>query len=235
VIRLFCCVICWVLCAVPAAVIGFPALYITGKVDLLYRLSMWGARTGYRLAGLRVRVIGREQLVPGQAYLFMANHASNLDPPIIAPELGRRVSIIAKHQLFHIPIFGRAMRAGNFVEINRASRRSALESVRAATRVLQSGVGMMVFPEGTRSRDGRLLPFKKALFHLAIEAGVPVVPITIVGTHDAWPKGRLSLRRVPIEVHFHAPVDPHNFATRDELLVSVRAAINSALPDAYRE
>jgi len=234
VIRLLFCLICWVVCSIPTALIGFPALYLTGSADLLYRLSFWGGRTGYRLAGLRVRVIGREQLEPGRAYLFMSNHTSNLDPPIIMPELGRRVSVVAKQELFGIPILGRAMRAGNFVAVNRKDR-AGLNSIRAAIRVLQSGIGMMVFPEGTRSPDGRLLPFKKGLFHLAMASGVSVVPITIVGTHDAWPKGVFSLRRVPIELHFHAPLDPHNFSDRKQLLDAVRSAINSALPEPYRE
>ncbi len=85
---------------------------------------------------------------------------------------------------------------------------SAVESVREAAHVLQSGLGMLVFPEGTRSPDGRLLPFKKGPFHLAMEAGVPVVPITIVGSHEAWPKGRMSLHPGEVVVHFHAPIDP---------------------------
>ncbi|MDR3764727.1 MAG: lysophospholipid acyltransferase family protein [Acidobacteriota bacterium] len=234
-IRLLFCVFCWVTMALVAAVGGFPALYITGRVDALYGLSLWAARTGCRLAGLRVTVFGREQLDPAKAYLFMANHTSNLDPPLITPELPRRVSIMAKQELFRIPLFGRAMRAGEFIAVNRKNRSAAIDSVRQAVRTLQSGLGMMVFPEGTRSRDGRLLPFKKGPFHLAMEASVPVVPITIVGTHDAWPKGGLRLRKVPLEIHFHPPLDPRQFASRDELLLAVRKAINSKLPDRYRE
>jgi 1-acyl-sn-glycerol-3-phosphate acyltransferase len=94
---------------------------------------------------------------------------------------------------------------------------------------------MLVFPEGTRSPDGRLLPFKRGAFHLAIEAGVPIVPITIVGSHDAWPKGSFSLKPVELAVHFHAPVDPRQFATREQLLSAVRAAIHSALPPQYQD
>ena len=234
-IRLLFCVLCWVSLSLVAAVGGFPALYLTGRVDTLWHLSLWAARTGYRLAGLRVQVFGREQLEDGRAYLFMANHTSNLDPPLVTPELHRRVSIMAKQELFRIPLFGRAMRAGEFIAVNRKDRVAAIESVRQAARTLQSGLGMMVFPEGTRSRDGRLLPFKKGPFHLAMEAGVPVVPITIVGTHDAWPKGGLVLRNGPIEIYFHAPIDPRQFASREELLVAVRTAINSKLPEKYRE
>jgi 1-acyl-sn-glycerol-3-phosphate acyltransferase len=233
-IRLAFCVTLWILFALVAAILGFPALYLTGRVDLLWDLSLWAARTGYRLSGIRVRAVGRERLEPGRAYLFMSNHCSNLDPPVITPLLGRRIAIIAKQELFKIPLFGYAMRKGRFVAVNRADRRSAVESVGGAVAVLQSGLGMMVFPEGTRSRDGKLLPFKKGPFHLAAEAGVPVVPITVVGTHEAWPKGSARLRAGEIVVHFHPPIDPGQFASREELMAAVRATIESALPEAYR-
>ena len=233
-IRLGFCVVLWILFSIVAAVGGFPALYLTGRIDLLWELSLWAARSGYRLAGIRVRAVGREQLEDGRAYLFMSNHASNLDPPVITPLLGQRIAIIAKQELFRIPLFGRAMRAARFVAVNRAQRRSAVESVGNAAHVLQSGLGMLVFPEGTRSRDGKLLPFKRGAFQLAMEAGVPVVPITVVGSHDAWPKGSLVLRAGEIVVHFHAPIDPRNFATKEALLAAVRTVIQSALPEPCR-
>ena len=147
-IRLMFCVVCWVLCSIPAAVIGFPSLYLTGRVDLLWKLSLWASSVGYRLAGVRVRAVGREQLEEGRAYLFMSNHTSNLDPPIITRLLGRRISIIAKQELFKIPFFGRAMYAGNFVAVDRSDWKSAIDSVRQAAKVLQSGLGMLVFPGG---------------------------------------------------------------------------------------
>jgi 1-acyl-sn-glycerol-3-phosphate acyltransferase len=230
-IRLFFCITLWIFFSLITALIGFPALYLTGRIDLLWNLSLWAARSGYRLAGIRVRTVGREHLEPNRAYLFIANHTSNLDPPVITSLLGRRVAIIAKQELFKIPLFGRAMRASSFVPVNRADPRSAVESVTNAAHVLQSGLGMLVFPEGTRSRDGRLLPFKKGPFELAMLAGVPVVPITIAGTHEAWPKGRMALHAGEIVVHFHPPVDPHQFQRREELLAAVRATIQSALPE----
>ena len=234
-IRLIFCVVLWMLFSIPAAVVGFPALYLTGRVDLLWELSLWAARSGCRLAGIRLRAVGREQLEDGRAYLFISNHVSNLDPPVIASLLGRHIAIIAKQELFKIPLFGRAMRAAGFVAVNRASRRSAVESVGNAVHVLQSGLGMLAFPEGTRSSNGKLLPFKKGPFQLAMEAGVPVVPITIVGSHEAWPKGSMALHAGEIVVHFHAPIDPRQFASKEALLAAVRAAIHSALPEPYRD
>ena len=232
-IRLIFCTLCWIFCAMVAAVVGFPVLYLTGSVDLLWRLSVWASYVGYHLAGIRVRSVGSEKLEAGRAYLFMSNHASNLDPPIVTYLLGRRISIITKQELFKIPLFGRAMRAADFVPINRADSRAARNSVREAARVLQSGMAMLVFPEGTRSPDGKLLPFKNGSFHLALEAGVPVVPVTVVGSHEAWAKGSPSLHAGEVVVHFHEPIDPRQFAKRQDLLATVRAAIQSALPEPY--
>ena len=189
---------------------------------------------GYRLAGIRVRSVGREQLEDGRAYLFISNHVSNLDPPIITRQLGRRIAIIAKQELFKIPFFGRAMRAGNFVAVDRSDWRAAAGSVHQAAAVLQSGLGMLAFPEGTRSGNGKLLPFKKGPFHLAMEAGVPVVPITITGSREAWPKGSMSLRKGEVVVTFHAPIDPRRFTRKEDLLAAVRAVIESGLPVQYR-
>ncbi len=234
-IRLLFCVVLWVLFSIPAALLGFPALYLTGRVDLLWKLSLWAAGAGYRLAGIRVRAVGRELIEDGRAYLFMSNHVSNLDPPIITPLLGERICIIAKQELFKIPFFGRAMLAAGFVSVDRSNRKAAAESVNSAIHVLQSGRGMLVFPEGTRSPDGRLLPFKKGPFRLAMEAGVPVVPITIVGSYEAWPKGRMSLHAGEVVVHFHPPIDPHQFSHKEDLLAAARASIHSVLPEPYRD
>ena len=234
-IRAIFCFVMWVLLAIPAALIGFPVLFITGRVDLLMSLSLWAARMGFRLAGVSTCVEGFEQLDPAGTYIFMANHTSNLDPPVITPLLGRRVFILTKQELFRIPIFGTAMRRARFVAVNRTDRRAAIESIREAVSTLHSGLGLLVFPEGTRSLDGKLLPFKKGPFHIAMEAGVPVVPITIVGSHDAWPKGKLRLRAMEVLIRFHAPLDPRNFANKDALLVAVRQAIESGLPEKYRQ
>ncbi len=233
-IRLLFCVVFWVVLSISAAVFGFPALYLTGHVDLLWTLSLWAATTGYRLSGIRVRAVGRERL-DERAYLFMSNHVSNLDPPIITSLLDRRISIITKQELFKIPLFGRAMRAAGFVPIDRSNRRSAIEGIREAAHVLQTEMGMLVFPEGTRSRNGKLLPFKKGSFHLAMEAGVSVVPITIVGSYEAWPKGRMSMRKGEVVVNFHEPIDPHHFAHKEDLLAAVRASIHGGLPEQYRD
>ncbi len=161
----------------------------------------------------------------------MSNHTSNLDPPILLPLIPGRTSVLVKKELFRIPIFGRAMRMTSLVPVDRTNRERSVESLRKACDVLRSGINMMVFVEGTRSSDGRLLPFKKGPFYLAMETGVPIVPITIAGAHELQPKGQLLSRSGVVRVVFHEPVDPAA-GDRDEIIALVKDRISSALPGA---
>src|SRR5512146_3015700 len=219
---------------VVAGLVGFSAMFITGSVDFLYKIAVGGALFGTRLVGIRSEVIGREQLDPKQTYIFMANHVSNIDPPVFVPLIGRRVFILVKKELFRIPVLGYAMRKAQFIAVDRQNRDAAVESVKKAIEVLRSGKSMMAYPEGTRSRDGKLLPFKKGPFHLAMDSGIPVVPVTIIGAHEVWPKGHFRITAGKITIMFHAPVDPPAFASREELMLAVRSKIESALPEPYR-
>jgi 1-acyl-sn-glycerol-3-phosphate acyltransferase len=195
----------------------------------------WGAFTGVRLAGVRVEVIGRERLDPARAYIFMSNHASNLDPPIQIPLIPRRTSVMVKKELFKTPILGRTMLLGSLVPVDRGNREAGIEAVNAAKAVIQQGVNMTIYVEGHRSRDGKMLPFKKGPFYLAMECGVPIVPMTIVGTHEAWPKGQFAIRSGKVKVIFHSPIEPKDFGDRDHLTEKVRAVIESGLPEEYRQ
>jgi 1-acyl-sn-glycerol-3-phosphate acyltransferase len=203
---------------------------VTGNIGLLYRWSMWILRTGIKLARIRVQVEGREH-IPSRTCIFMANHVSNLDPPILYPELPFRTAFFLKRSLMKIPILGVGMRLANFVPVDRDGRlESARESVKAGSKVLASGVSISTFPEGTRSRDGRLLPFKKGPFYLAMESGAPVVPVSIWGSEQMMTKGSLRIEPGTAHLTFHQALDPKQFATREELMAAVRAAITSGLP-----
>jgi 1-acyl-sn-glycerol-3-phosphate acyltransferase len=164
-------------------------------------------------------------------YIFMSNHVSNIDPPLLVPLLPRRVTVMVKKELFKLPILGPAMRMADFIPINRSNREAAIGSVREAANVVRKGLDLLVFPEGTRSRDGRLLPFKKGSFHLAMDTGVPIVPVTILGTEALLPKGSVLARPGKVSIVFHAPIDPKEFADRDELMEAVTASVKSALPE----
>ena len=224
----------WAIALPIAAAITVPWALLTGNVEPLYRIGMWGAFTGVRLAGVRVRTIGRQDLDPRATYIFMANHASNIDPPLLLPIIPGRTSVMARHELFNYPILGRAMRIASLVPVNRGNRDAGIAAVRAAEQVVQQGIHMTIFVEGGRSLDGKLLPFKKGPFYLAETCQVPVVPVTIAGTHYAMPKGRFSLKSGEVVLIFHHPIPVSEFGTREELMERVRAQINSGLPEQYR-
>jgi 1-acyl-sn-glycerol-3-phosphate acyltransferase len=225
----------WGVAAPVAALIGFPWTLITGDIRVLYGMFMWGAWNGVRLAGVRVETVGLDKLDPSRTYIFMSNHASNLDPPILIPLIPKRTSVMVKKELFSYPILGRAMRLGSLVPVDRGNRDAGIDAVRAAKEVVEQGLNMTIYVEGKRSFDGKLLPFKKGPFYLAMECGAPVVPVTIAGTHDAMPKTRFSIKPGTVKVIFHPPIEPQDFGGRDCLMEKVRTAIDSGLPEEYRQ
>jgi 1-acyl-sn-glycerol-3-phosphate acyltransferase len=225
----------WSIAAPVAALIGFPWTLITGDVRLLYRMFNWGAFTGVRLAGVRIEVVGRDRFDHSRSYIFMTNHTSNLDPPIEVPLIPRRTSVMVKKELFKTPILGTAMRMGDLVPVDRGNRDAGIEAVREAKAVIEKGLNMIIYVEGKRSFDGKLLPFKKGPFYLAVECGVPVIPVTIVGTHYAMPKTRFAIKPGKVQVIFHDPINPKDFGSRECLMETVRAVIESGLPEEYRQ
>ncbi len=221
----------WAVMTPLAALVTVPWTLASGDAGLMYRVAMWIVRSGLRLAGVRIETQGREKLDPARTYLFMSNHVSNLDPPLLIPLIPRRTSVLVKKELFRIPVLGRCMRLASLVEVDRSDRDAAVASVRAAAEVMRrQGLNMTVFPEGTHSRDGRLLPFKKGPFHLAQETGALLVPVTILGTEQLWPKGKRWPRPGTTKVIFHDPVDSSRFPDREALIAEVRSRIAGALP-----
>jgi 1-acyl-sn-glycerol-3-phosphate acyltransferase len=224
----------WSVAAPLAALLGFTWTFVSGDVSLLYRMFTWGAKTGVRLSGVQVETIGLDHIDPARSYIFMTNHVSNLDPPIQIPRIPRRTSVMVKKELFKVPILGRAMHLGALVPVDRGNRDAGIEAVTAAKAVVERGLNMTIYVEGHRSPDGKLLPFKKGPFYLAIECGVPIVPMTIVGTHYAMPKGRFAIKPGVVKMIFHSPIEPKDFGSRECLMEKVRAVIESGLPEEYK-
>ncbi len=219
------------LLAPPAALIAFPWTLITRNPDFLYRISFRIVRIGTRLAGIRVVVLGRGGVPRDRKCIFMCNHVSNLDPCVMVPPIPGRCAILIKQELMRVPILGPAMRMGGFVPVARGGeRQAAMEAVRQAVAALRSGVHILVFPEGTRSRNGRLLPFKRGPFHLALESGAPIVPMTVTGTENMMHKGSMRVLPGTATVHFHEAVIPGDYPNVDDLLTAVRERIRSVLP-----
>ena len=221
-----------VILGIPATLVFIPWALITGNATPLYKASLKIVRLALWLAGIRVETTGLERVPRDRACIFMSNHVSNLDPPALFPRIPGRTSAFIKRSLMKIPILGYGMKLGDFVPVDRDGRvESAMESVAVARRVLEKGFHITTFVEGTRSRDGRMLPFKKGPFYLAMEAGAPVVPVSIHGTESMMAKGSAKVRPGTAYITFHEPLDPARFGAREELMEAVREEIASGLPE----
>lgn len=220
----------------PAALVLIPWTMITADATQLYKVAMAIVRTGFRLARIRVETSGLEDVPARTACIFMANHVSNLDPPALIPQIPGRTSVFLKRSLMKIPVLGYCMKLGELVPVDRDGRvESAIESVRVAKEVLQKGLNITSFVEGTRSRNGRMLPFKKGPFYLAMETGAPCVPVSIHGTESMMAKGNITIKPGTAHIAFHAPLYPRDFATREDLMAAVREKIASGLPEWMRD
>jgi 1-acyl-sn-glycerol-3-phosphate acyltransferase len=219
--------------AVSILVVGLPLVIyaaLTRNINPLYYTACRLGRWGVLLAGVNIEARGLENLTTGRNYIFMSNHASNLDPPVLVPVIPGRCSILVKKELFRVPVLGTGMRLAKLVAVDRGGPDTAIASAQAGIKVMGEGLHMVIYPEGTRSSDGRLLPFKKGPFHLAMDSGAPVVPVTLLGTFESWPKTRFALRPGNVTVVFHPAIDPREFSDRDLLMQAVRESIAGALP-----
>lgn len=214
-------------------IVGLPVIaysLLTNTNDVLYRWGRWGIGASMRLAGVRVRVEGVEN-IPEGVCIFAANHVSNLDPPAALIGVPRRISFLAKQEIFKVPVVRTALRLGKIIPVDRADRAEAVASIDKAVAVMREGISFFVFPEGTRSKDGRMKPFKKGTFVMAIQASVPVVPVSILGSRERMRKGTLGTVPGEILLRFSAPIATASYTVdqRDELLARVQSAVAEGL------
>jgi 1-acyl-sn-glycerol-3-phosphate acyltransferase len=221
---------------VLALVLVLPWLILwsmaTGDANFMYRLFNDGLLIALWIAGIHVRVEGAEN-IPGGVSIFASNHASNIDPAALVPHIPRRVALLAKKEVFKIPILSKAIRLAKLIPVDRADKEAAAESVDLAIKYLREGLSFCVYPEGTRSRDGRLLPFKRGTFVMAIRAGVPVVPVSLAGTQRLMRKGDWTIHPGEVLVRFGTPVDAERYSVdqRDELRQRVQDLVAEGLPE----
>jgi 1-acyl-sn-glycerol-3-phosphate acyltransferase len=200
------------------------------KVDR--RLDVWSSRIVER-ARIELETVGHEHLAGSGAMVVMSNHQSLYDIPVLYRAFRRPLRMVAKGELFRVPLWGTAMRSAGFVELDRGDRSRAIESLTRATSVLSRGMSIWIAPEGTRSVDGTLGEFKRGGFHLAEDAGVRILPVTIAGTNLVLPaRGRSVTDGVAVTVTLHPPVNPGDYGPerRAELIAAVRQQIESTLP-----
>lgn len=204
------------------------------------RLEYW-SRALLEMAKVKLTVSGRENYDREKAYLVMCNHCSHFDVPVFFQAYRRPVRMVAKKELFDVPVFGRALEAARFPKVDRSNRAQAIESLRQARALVEDGTSLWIAPEGTRAKRGQqgLQPFKKGGFVLALEASLPILPVAISGTHDILIPGTANVKsNAHVHVHFAPVIESTGVAysheARDALMAQVRTAMEKALEEADR-
>ncbi|HPC87152.1 MAG TPA: lysophospholipid acyltransferase family protein [Smithellaceae bacterium] len=202
----------------------------------VHKVARIWSRILLAICGTKVQVIGRENIRPGRPQVLMANHQSDFDILITLAHVPGQFRWIAKKELFAVPVFGQAMRSAGYIEIDRQNHEKALRSLDLAALRIREGKSVMTFPEGTRSRDGEIKAFKHGTFYLAIQAGVPIVPISIIGSGEIMPKRSLKVKPGKIKLIIDKPIPVTGYTTenRHELIRKVRQVIIHNY-NAYRE
>jgi len=224
--------------ALYTLLLGPPLLlytFITRHVDPLYWAGVKGVMFFVKCIGVRVHIKGTER-IPRGTCIFAANHTSSADAPAVVGAIPPRIAILLKRSLFECPIVVQAFHLAHFIPVDRANRESAIESLEKATQAIRDGQSFLIYPEGTRSPDGRLQEFKKGTAVMAIKSGVPVVPVACSGAHRVMEKRKLNVRPGDILVEFLAPVDPTRYSLeqRDELLREIHDSLAAGLPPDQR-
>jgi 1-acyl-sn-glycerol-3-phosphate acyltransferase len=216
-------------------ILAIPVLLICavfGLRDAFLAYGRWMMRLGRFILGIDIEVIGLDRLDRGTSYVFMSNHLSFLDAPLLVIVLDRPVRVIVKRFVFRIPILGLGMRFSGYVPLDKERAGSGRRSIaRAAQSIKEKGFSFLIYPEGQRSWDGRLQPFRRGGFFLALECGTPVAPVSISGTYELMPRGKWLIRKGSVRIVFHEPISVANFAqeTMFELVEKVKATVSSGL------
>ncbi len=203
---------------------------LAGLRQPLVDAGLWAMRVSRRILGIQVEVAGLERIEPGRPYVFMPNHESFLDGPLVMVLIPGVARVILKKSILKIPIVGTAMLFVGFVPVDRKGAEGGKKSIARAVRLMaKHGYSFLIFPEGTRSLDGRIGPFRRGGFFLALASGAPIVPVTILGTRALMPKGQWKARRGRVRVLFHdpIPVAGQSAETMTVLMDKVRTAIEA--------
>lgn len=216
-----------VLITLLCAPVAIFASFLKEGGDFPHLVGRFWAKSIVFVSRVKVSVQGLEHIDPGATFVYMANHQSMFDILSLLGYLPVQFRWLAKMELFRIPLFGYSMARVGYISIDRSNRKSAYRSLQEAAQKISQGVSVVVFPEGTRSTDGQIKPFKAGGFHLAIRSGRPIVPVVICGSHHVMPKGTLRMKRGQIILSINSPIETtrYNNKTKEALMESVRSAM----------
>ena len=218
-------IIVWiVLVTIVFGILAIFASFVDLKGRLPHKAAGAWARSILAASPMDVTVSGLSNIDPAKSYVYMSNHQSNYDIPVLLGHLPVQFRWLAKIELFRIPLFGFAMKRAGYICIDRSNRESAFASLKKAAEIIRNGVSVMIFPEGTRTSDGKIGSFKKGGFVLAIESGVPIIPVIIRGSYSILPKSRLLIKPGKVTVDILAPVETAGYTreTKDRLMEKIR-------------
>ncbi len=197
-----------------AILISLTCARISGQ-ERAHNFGIFWGKSCLKLAGLKLTITGTEHLPSHGPVIYASNHQSNFDIPIMYAGLPIQFRWLAKQELFDIPFFGSAMKHSGYIPIDRSNRRKSMESFEQAARKIKNGTSVIIFPEGTRTADGNVQPFKKGALLLAAKARVPVVPITIKGSFQVQSKDSLKIHSGPLELVISPPLDTTGMKSKD--------------------
>ena len=219
------------------AVITIFASFISKSGNTPHRIAAVWAKCLLIVSGIQVSVRGYSNIDPNRSYIYMSNHLSNFDIPVLLAYLPVQFRWLAKAELFKIPLFGYAMQRAEYISIDRSNRKSAIESLKKAAQTVRNGASILIFPEGTRSPKHSIQHFKKGGFILAVDAGVPIVPVIIYGTWKIMSKERILIHPGNVVLKIAEPIETENFSreTKDDLMEKVRHVIIESFEEAKKD
>jgi len=224
-----------VLVYIVLLILAVPVLLVSvlfGLRDVFIAYGRWMMRVGRRILGIKVEVRGLDRLDPTTPCIFMSNHLSFLDGPLLMTILDRPARVIVKRFVFRIPILGLGMRFSGYVPLDKEGHGAGKATIaRAAHLIRKKRYSFLIYPEGTRSWDGNIQPFRRGGFFLALACEAPIVPVTIRGTLELMPRGQWLIRKGPVQIAFHEPIPVTGYTqeTLAELMEKVKDQVSSAL------
>jgi 1-acyl-sn-glycerol-3-phosphate acyltransferase len=210
---------------------GMLWAYVSRNGAILYSLARICIRVAGGVSGVRVNVQGREKIAPGMTYVFLSNHQGNFDAPVLIHVIPRNTSVLIKREMMRIPVLSLVLKQVDFIPLDRLNPKKAQIGIERGAQLLANGKSFLAFPEGTRSRDGKLGDFKKGVFVMAIKAQAPIIPITLRNSAQVNPPGTYGVRAGCIDVVIHDPIETKGMTLEDRnrLVETTREAIASAL------